>query len=409
MPGLALALLFVERADVSVVAGAIVKYSGKQKKVLHIITGLNDGGAEGVLTRLCLHSKQAEHTVISLMDAGKYGPILTEAGVTVHCLAMNPGKPSVIKFFKLIRLIKTEQPKVVQTWMYHADLLGGIAARLAGVKRVFWGVRHSTLEKGKSTPLTLWIARLCALLSKWVPEKIICCANRALTIHEDIGHDASKLLMIPNGYDLLRFKQDATEDAWLRNELGFSADEFVIGKVGRFDPQKDHFNLLQALALAAQQVSVKCLLVGKGLSPDNDALMARIAALGLEGRVVLAGQRTDIPAVMNALDLHVLSSSFGEGFPNVLAEAMACGTPCVSTNVGDAMEILGDASLCCPAQNPSALADLIIKMAKEWQKNPTAWQARKKASAQRIASRFSIEGMVDAYEACWFGEKRSLT
>jgi len=162
------------------------------------------------------------------------------------------------------------------------------------------------------------------------------------------------------------------------------------------------------LALAAQEVSVKCLLIGKGLSPDNDALMARIAALGLEDRVVLAGQRKDIPSVMNALDLHVLSSS-SEGFPNVLAEAMACGTPCISTNVGDAMEILGDASLCCPAQDSRALADLIIKMAKEWQKNPTAWQARKKASAQRIASRFSIEGMVDAYEACWFGEKRSLT
>jgi glycosyltransferase involved in cell wall biosynthesis len=398
----------LEHFDVSGLAGATVKDSGRRKKVLHIITGLNDGGAEGVLTRLCLHSKQVEHTVISLMDAGKYGPILTEAGLTVHCLAMNPGKPSVFKFFKLIRLIKTEQPDVVQTWMYHADLLGGIAARLAGVKRVFWGIRMSNLEKGKSTPLTIWIARLCALLSKWVPEKIICCANKALIVHEDIGYDVSKLLMIPNGYDLLRFKQDAVEGARLRNELGLGTEEFVVGNVGRFDPLKDHFNLLQALALAAQQVSVKCLLVGKGLSPDNDALMARIAALGLEDRVVLAGQRKDIPSVMNALDLHVLSSS-SEGFPNVLAEAMACGTPCISTDVGDALEILGDASLCCPAQNSPALADLIIKMAKEWQQNPTAWQARKIANAQRIAARFSIESMVDAYEACWFGEKRSLT
>jgi len=386
-----------------------VKDSGKREKVLHIITGLNDGGAEGVLTRLCLHSKQVEHAVISLMSAGKYGPILTEAGVTVHCLSMRPGRPSVFKFFKLIRLIKTEQPDVVQTWMYHADLLGGIAARLSGVKRVFWGIRHSTLEKGKSTPLTLWVARLCALLSKWVPEKIVCCANKALTVHEDIGYDASKLLVIPNGYDLLRFKKDAVKGAKLRSELGFSAGEFVIGKVGRFDPQKDHFNFLQALVLATEQVGVRCLLVGKGLSTDNDALMARITALGLEDRVVLAGQRADIPAVMNALDLHVLSSAFGEGFPNVLAEAMACGTPCISTNVGDAMEILGDASLCCPAQNSPALAELIIKMAKEWQQDPTAWQARQVVSEQRIVARFSIENMVDAYENCWLNEKRKLT
>ena len=399
----------LEYFDVSVVVGATVKDSGKQKKVLHIITGLGDGGAEGVLTRLCLHSKQIQHVVISLMDAGKYGPILTGADITVHCLEMNPGKPSLFKFFKLIRLIKIEQPDVVQTWMYHSDLMGGIAARLAGVKRVFWGIRHSTLEKGKSTPLTLWIARLCAVLSKWVPEKIICCANKALTVHEEMGYDATKLLMIPNGYDLLRFKQDSVGGLRLRSELGFSAEEFAIGMVGRFDPQKDHFNLLQALALVAQKVDIKCLLVGKGLSPDNDALMCQISALGLQNNVVLAGQRTDIPSVMNALDLHVLSSAFGEGFPNVLAEAMACGTPCVSTNVGDAVEILGDASLCCPVQNPGALADLIIEMAEEWQQNPTAWQARKMASVQRIAARFSIEGMVDAYEACWFCEKRGST
>ena len=398
----------LEHFDVSVVVGATVKDSEKQKKVLHIITGLNDGGAEGVLSRLCLHSRNVEHTVISLMDAGKYGPILTEACVTVHCLGMNPGRPSVLKFLKLIRLIKTEQPDVVQTWMYHADLLGGIAAKLAGVKRVFWGVRMSNLEKGKSTPLTLWIARLCALLSKWVPEKIICCANKALTVHAEIGYDAEKMLMIPNGYDLVRFNRAEFEGTQLRNDLVLGTEEFVIGCVGRFDPLKDHSNLLQALALASQQVSVRCLLVGKGLSPDNDALMARITALGLEDRVVLAGQRKDIPSVMNSLNLHVLSSS-SEGFPNVLAEAMACGTPCISTNVGDAMEILGDASLCCPAQNSPALADLIIKMAKEWQQDPTAWQSRKIEGAQRIAARFSIEGMVDAYETSWFGEKRSST
>jgi glycosyltransferase involved in cell wall biosynthesis len=374
-------------------------------KVFHVITGLDDGGAEAVLTGLCLHSKQVEHTVVSLKDLGKYGPILTEAGVTVHCLGMKRGKPSVFKFLKLIRLIKTGQPDVVQTWMYHANLMGGIAARLAGVKRVFWGIHHSTLEKGKSTPLTLWIARLCALLSKWVPEKIVCCANKALNVHEGIGYDASKLLMIPNGYDLLRFKQNAPAGAKIRNELGLGTEEFVVGNVGRFDPLKDHFNLLQALALVAREVRVKCLLVGKGLSPDNNALMARIAALGLEDGVVLAGQRKDIPSVMNALDLHALSSS-SEGFPNVLAEAMACGTSCVSTNVGDAKEILGDASLCCPAENPRALADLIIRLVKESQQDPKAWQVRKIANAQRIAARFSIQGMVDAYEACWFGEKR---
>jgi glycosyltransferase involved in cell wall biosynthesis len=395
--------------DVSCLAGVTVKNSGKPNKVVHIITGLNEGGAEAVLTDLCLHGKKVVHVVISLMDGGKYGSALQEAGTTVYCLGMNRGKPSLIRFYRLIKLIKAEQPDVVQTWMYHADLLGGIAARVAGVKTVFWGIHNSILEKGKSKRSTILISRVCALFSRVVPERIICCANKAAEVHAKIGYHKPKLVVIQNGYDLSRFRSNTAAGRAIRGELGFSNDEFVLGMVGRFDPYKDHSNLLKALArVVDREVFFRCLLVGKGLSSENSPLTASIAELGLEKIVMMVGQRADIPAVMNALDLHVLSSS-SEGFPNVLAEAMACGTPCVSTNVGDAMEILGDAGLCCPVQNPRALADLIIKMAKEWQQNPTSWQARKKASAQRISARFSIEGMVDAYEACWFGEKRSLT
>jgi glycosyltransferase involved in cell wall biosynthesis len=379
------------------------------KKVVHIITGLNDGGAEGVLTRLCLHSKGAQHVVISLMDAGKYGPVLQQAGVVVHCLGMNPDKPSLIRFYHMIKLIRSEQPDVVQTWMYHADLLGGIAARLAGVRRVFWGIRMSSLEKGKSKRTTIIISRLCALLSNWLPEKIICCANKALEFHADIGYAAEKLKVISNGYDLSRFKPDGVAGAEVRKELGLGASDFIIGNVGRFDPLKDHFNLLRALALVAkQQIPFRCLLVGKGLSPENKALVAYIAELGLQNSVFLAGQRTDIPAIMNALDLHVLSS-LSEGFPNVLAEAMACGTPCVSTDVGDALQIIGDAKACCSAQDAQSLANVIIKLALEWQQAPAAWQVLKVTSNQRIADKFSIEGMVKAYEMCWFDEARSVS
>tara|TARA_R110001592_G_scaffold54291_2_gene166178 strand:+ start:236 stop:1384 length:1149 start_codon:yes stop_codon:yes gene_type:complete len=372
------------------------------KKVVHIITGLNDGGAEGVLTRLCLHSEQVQHVVISLMDEGKYGPLLARSGVTVHCLGMNPGKPSIVRLFRLVRLIRAEQSDVVQTWMYHADLLGGIAARLAGVRRVFWGIRHSILEKGKSKRSTIMIARLCALLSSWVPDKIICCANKAQDVHADIGYSARKLRVIPNGYDLSRFRSDVAAGAKVRAELSLGPSDFVIGNVGRFDPLKDHSNLLQALARVAEcKIPFRSLLIGKGMSPDNTGLVKQITALGLQDSVLLVGQRSDIPAVMNALDLHVLSSS-SEGFPNVIAEAMACGTPCVSTDVGDALDIVGDKEACCPARDPQALADVIIKLAREWQHSPLMWRARKVASSQRIAEKFSIEAMVEAYETCWF-------
>lgn len=377
-------------------------------KVVHLITGLNDGGAEAVLTRLCLNSSKADHVVISLMDEGKYGPVLRAAGIKVYCLGMRSGKPSLILFWRLIRFIRLETPCVVQTWMYHADFFGGIAAKVAGVDKVFWGIRHSTLEKGTAKKSTIFIAKLCAFLSRSVPEKIVCCAQKALVVHRDLGYENEKLLVIPNGYNLSTFKPDRASGDVLRGELGVSPGIFLIGMVGRYDPIKDYDNLLRAAAeLWTSGLELKCLLVGKGLSNDNHSLMARIKELRLENQVILAGQRTDIPEVMNALDLHVLSSS-SEGFPNVIAEAMACGTPAVSTDVGDAGQIVGDHRLLCTPQDSRALAKLITTMHLEWQEKPEAWKMRSMGCAQHIQHNFSIERMVAAYESCWFNDSNGV-
>jgi glycosyltransferase involved in cell wall biosynthesis len=375
-----------------------------RKKIVHIITGLNDGGAEGVLFRLCLNSTNNRHIVISLMDKGKYGPLLEDAGVSVHYLGMNPGRPSIKRFLKLVSLIRSEEPDAVQTWMYHADLLGGLAAKFAGVRKIVWGIRHSTLEKGKAKKSTIAIARLCAVLSRFVPEKIVCCADKALSVHRDVGYAARKLLVIPNGYDLSKFMVDEQSGSQVRASLGISPETFLLGKVGRYDPFKDHDNLLSALfQLQLSGVDFKCLLVGRGLTSENSELIARITELELGDKIILAGQRTDIPAVMNALDLHVLSSS-SEGFPNVLAEAMACGTPAVSTEVGDAGEIVGDPALLCPPRNPKALSELMLAMHTEWLERPGDWAERRTSCVEHIKNNFSIERMVVAYEQCWFGD-----
>lgn len=372
-------------------------------KVLHVITGLNDGGAEAVLYRLITKSSEHTHIVVSLMDMGKYGPLLEDLGVRVVCLGMNPGKPSIRRFWKLMRLIRAEAPDAVQTWMYHSDLFGGLAARMAGVRKIFWGIRHSTLEKGKAKRTTIAIAKVLALLSRIVPERIVCCAKKALEVHSDIGYSRSKLLVIPNGYDLSKFMVDELSGSELRTSLCVGPETFLLGKVGRYDPFKDHDNLLSALyELQLSGVDFKCLLVGRGLTDENRELVARVNELGLTDKVILAGQRTDIPAVMNALDLHVLSSS-SEGFPNVLAEAMACGTPAVSTDVGDAGEIVGDPALLCPPRNSKALSELMLAMHAEWLEQPDDWAERRSRSVAHIKKNFSIERMVTAYEQCWFG------
>lgn len=370
--------------------------------VLHIISGLNDGGAEAVLYRLCQRADPKQHHVISMSDEGKYGPLLEELGVRVDTLNMRRGRLTFRGLWQLFRLVRKSQAQVVQTWMYHADLVGGTVARLAGKRRVYWGIRHTTLDPKHSSRSALIAARLSARLSGIVPKKIICCAEEAAKVHSDIGYRAKIMVVIPNGYDLDRFKPDPTKRQTTREGLGIDDETPLLGFVARFDPQKDHANLIFALGIlmrAGQRFH--CLLAGSGLDAGNQTLVGQIEREGLSSCVSLLGRRDDIPAVMNALDLHVMSSAFGEAFPNVLAESMACGTPCVSTDVGDAAEIVGETGMIVPVRNPDALATAIAQMLTE--RDTPDWNVRSEAARRRVSEQFSIERMVESYRNIWFG------
>lgn len=370
---------------------------------LHIITGLEDGGAEAVLYRLCMHDAANRHQVISLMDSGKYGPMLKSLGVPVTCLHMPRGRVTAKGLWRLWRLIRAQKPDVVQTWMYHANLLGGVAARLAGSRKVVWGIRHGDLSDEGTSWRTFSVMKLGAWLSDWIPQRIICCAEKSRDVHIAEGYASDRITVVPNGYDMSAFRPDANMRNAVRAELGISDYEEVIGFVGRYDPQKDHDNLLQALRLLKNLGRRPiCLLVGTGMEEENKVLARQINDLGLSKCVRLLGRRNDIPKVMNALDLHVMSSAFGEAFPNVLSEAMACGTPCISTNVGDAELIVGDTGWIVPTRNSEALAEAISE-ALDARARPN-WAMRQEAARLRVESSFSIERMVNSYRAVWVGD-----
>lgn len=369
-------------------------------KVLHIITGLGDGGAEAVLHRLVTHDPADTHHVISLTGEGKYAPLLRAAGVGVTALGMPRGRLTMSGVLALWRTVRTIRPDVVQTWMYHADLVGGLVARLAGVP-VVWGVRNTTLEPGRSSRMTIAVARICARLSRWVPTRIVACANAAVRVHAALGYDAARMVVIPNGYELARFRPDAGARARLRAEWGVADDVPLLGMVARWDPQKDHANLIDALGLlAARGQSFVAVLVGTGVTPDNALLAQRIASAGLSDRVRLLGPRADVPAIMAALDLHVLPSAYGEAFPNVLAEAMACETPCVTTDVGDAAAIVGETGWVVPPRDASALSSA-IQHAIAVMADRAAWQARQQACRARIEQQYGIDAMVQRYRTVW--------
>ena len=375
--------------------------SGNRKaRILHVITGLNDGGAEASLTRLCTHAVEFEHHVVSMMDEGKYGPLLRSAGCTVDCLEMPQGQLTLTGIAMLFRIVRAVQPDVVQTWMYHANLIGGVVAKLAAVRSVVWGVRHSNLAPGTVKRSTVFVARLGGLLSRLVPGQIVSCAQQAVSGHVAIGYVQKRFVVVPNGYDLAQFRPDTNSRQQLRAEWGISADLPLFGMVARFDPQKDHANLLAALgALKGEGVRFACVLVGSGMDGENRELINLIDAYDLDSTVILLGRRSDIPAIMSAIDLHVLSS-LGEAFPNVLAEAMACGTPCVSTDVGDAALILGDTGWIVPPSDPTALGIALGDAVKSIG-DRVKWQARAVAARSRIVEQFDIESMVRGYSKVW--------
>ena len=371
-------------------------------KVLHIITAFDDGGAQAVLYRFVTADKKNDHHVISLMDIGSYGDRLIKLGIPVYALDMPGAKLTIAGLSKLHRLIKQIDPDTIQTWMYHSDLIGSIIARLAGKKMIVWGIHNTNLDPAQTALTTRLVVRACALISGAIPQKIISCSQDGIRVHTAIGYKPSKMVVVPNGYDVSEFSPNPDDRNRLRQEWNIAENTTLFGMVARWDPQKDHPNLIAALAHLKSQAVLPwhCVLVGSGLNENNLELAALLEQHGVKDCVSLLGIRNDIPAVMNALDLHVLSSSYGEAFPNVVSEAMACGTPCVVTLVGDAALIVGDTGWAVPARNPAQLAHAMLAAVDE-QSDRAVWAHRQAICRERIQSNFNLEMMVDKYNAVW--------
>jgi glycosyltransferase involved in cell wall biosynthesis len=284
--------------------------------------------------------------------------------------------------------------------MYHSDLAGGFAAKLALIQApVLWNIRQSTFDVNYSRPRTMRLAQLCAALSAHLPYRIICCSNVARRVHVAMGFDDSKIEVIPNGFDPNVFRPDPDARVGLRAELGLPADTTLIGMMARSDPQKDHENFVAAAArLHARLPNVHFVLCGDEIHSANAALMGWIDRAGLRAVCHLLGERSDVPQITAALDLATLSSAFGEGFPNVLGEAMACEVPCVATDVGDSAHVIGDAGRVVPARDPDALASAWGDMLTA---GHVALRALGQRGRQRIVQYFSIAGVARMYEATW--------
>lgn len=328
-------------------------------KVAHLITGLNTGGAEMMLYKLLAATdrQQFEPHVISMQPLGPVAEKISRLGIPVYTLEMSRRLP-FLSFFKAITCLRQINPDLLQTWMYHADLLGALVKPFIPSNVLIWNIRHSNLSLAYNKSRTVLIARLLARLSPYLPQKIITCSYVAADVHASFGYQKEKLIVIPNGFETDVFKPDPQAGLAMRQQLEIPADAFVIGLVARFDPQKDIENFVQAAGLLSEQINdVFFVLCGRRLDQHNDQLVSWLTNHQVDmGKMRLLGERKNISEILNAFDLFALSS-IGEGFPNVVGEAMACGKPCVVTDVGDAAFLLGEAGVVVPSQNASALAD----------------------------------------------------
>lgn len=310
------------------------------KKIVHIITGLDNGGAENMLHKLLKYSNRKEyyHEVISLMDKGVYGEKIEKLGIEVYCLNLNKGNmfKSLLKAKKICKDFD-----IINTWLYHADILGFIMAKILLRKKLIWNIRHGNLDKDANKSRTLAIVKINSFLSKYV-DFITYNSNKALETHLEVGYKDVNSIVIPNGFELDKFKFSLQSRIKTREGLNLLKEDNAIITVGRWDIQKDYYTLLKCLNELKKMTSkFKMLMVGTNLDNSNQELIGLINNYNLKENIILLGRRDDVPALLSAADIYI-SSSLGESFSNSIGEAMACELPCVVTDVGDSKLMVGD-------------------------------------------------------------------
>lgn len=372
-----------------------------RKKIAHIIIGLNVGGAELMLKRLVLRSQRKgifQHEVISLMDLGSIGKDLQEQGITVHTLNMSSILSSPIVSLRLYKLLKDIKPDVVQTWMYHSDLIGGLAAKKLGIKKIIWGVRNSEIDTNSGIAKKV-IRHACASVSSFVPSSIVCVADKARKVHSILGYDNQKMIVIPNGFDLSIFYPDEQKRERLRTQLNISSEELVIGHMGRFAPAKNHINFIKAcLLLLDKGYHFKVLLGGREVDLDNPEIAELFANNSYKDSFVFLGQVQDTAIFYNAIDVFCLTS-ITEGFPNVLGEAMATQKVCLSTDAGDAKIILNDSGYHIPSTDYQDIAKTLEQNVLNVE--PLQLETIAKKARLAVEKNYTLDKIVDDFEALY--------
>ncbi len=372
--------------------------------VTHLINGLAKGGAETMLYQILRYRQNPNviHRVISMTEVRPYyKDAITSLGIDV--LQLSFGKKPLSSFFRAISYLRKHPTDVLCCWMYHANLLGYVLKPFSRVKRLVWNVRHSDLSPGLTKKTTLFVNRLCAKRSHKVAA-IAYNGDKAREIHEASGYVHENGIVFDNMVDIAEYKPDEAAAKDLRNELGLSAEQRIVLSVARYHPIKDTPTFIRAISLLRKEKeTVVAVLCGADIKQDNEKLAALCEENGLTiGKdVFLLGLRHDVPRLMAGSDLFVLHSA-SEAFPNVLAQAMACGCLCITTDVGEAARILDRPDRTVRVGDSAAIAEkgsMLLSM--------DAKCAMQEGAENRdsVRARFGVADIISAYEKLYFSNE----
>jgi glycosyltransferase involved in cell wall biosynthesis len=357
---------------------------------MHLITGLRRAGAEGMLLKLLQHRDRngIEAVVVVLSGEDALADEIRATGVPVHVLGMGRDRGAIGTAARLAKLVRAERPDILQTWLYHGDFAGLVMSFLYPHVKLIWNLRGTRLGEGDFPLRTRVLPHVLARASRR-PLAVIANSEAGRRDHVALGYHPRRWLVLPNGFDLERFRPNDEQRAEQRAQLGMTERNLLIGMVARVDPMKNHAGFLHAAVdVATALPDARFVLIGR------DTEMLQIPDT-IADKVQALGERSDVASLLPALDLAVLPSRHTEGFPNALGEAMAAGVPCVATDVGDAAAIIGDTGAVVPAGDDRALARAIVRFLDQ---SEEARARAGEAARRRIASEFSIEAVARRYE-----------
>jgi len=338
-----------------------------------------------------------EHCVVSLINAGPVGETIRAQGIPVHSLGMKRSVPSVSAVWKLWKLMRTEKAQILQTWLYHADLLGLLVGKLTRVPVLAWNIRCAFMDMENYPKLSKLVVQLLSRLSG-IPDVVVVNSEAGRESHVELGYRPKRFELIPNGFELDRFRPDSFARESIRKELQLSEEAVIIGLVARHDPMKDHHTFLAAAhKVNAAYPHAYFILCGTQVDAENPVLIQLIEMYGLSRCVRLLGPRQDISRITAAFDI-ACSTALGEGFCNAIGEAMASGVPCVVTDVGDSAQIVSQTGQVVPVRNADAFGKAICDLIQ------CGHEGRKRLGMQARAriQRFDVSAMALRYEQLYY-------